>query len=199
MVVITMMVMMLVTAPVSAAGIAVMVMVFMVFFAIVMMMVMMTLSTAPSAMAVVMPLAMLVMMMLLPLTVAVLMDGNFTAAEQTPRLGRGQQIRYFRAGGEMISDIREMMGAHHGIHDVLIHGKGDIDLALAHHGRPVLIAQGMSQGHASFHEHGQGQMGQRFQIDDQDFAEIDLADHRPAGVLVPQQHVAVVQKCVAIQ
>jgi len=70
--------------------------------------------------------------------------------------------------------------------------------ALAHR-RPVLVAEGMTNAHGAFDDSGGRQIVKPAQVNVQNIAEIDPADHGPALRVIPEQHVAVAENFAPFQ
>lgn len=120
--------------------------------------------------------------------------GPLRTAEQAACLRRLQPIHNLGAGNELKGNIFKMMGVHDRIHDQSIHGHGHIQKTALRDGGPVLVAQRVTKLHAALNHLIGGQFSQTAQINNHHLTEVDSADHGPSGGLIPEEHIAIVQK-----
>ena len=134
-----------------------------------------------------------------PMMVMRAIQRGFRPSEQPPSLFRIQHTLHLLAGNEGIGRSGNGMGAHDRGHHVPAHSDRHIDGVSLHYGRPVLVAQRMSQTHGRGKCLASRKPAQAAHVYRHHRAEAHTAHHRTAPCLVPQEDIAIPEGMASLQ
>ena len=130
-------------------------------------------------------------LMMCPVMVMRAIQRGFRPSEQPPCLLRIQHTLHVLAWNEGIGRSGNGMGVHDRGRNVPAHSDRHIDGVSLHHGRPVLVAQRMTQTHGGGKCLSSREPPQTAHIYRHHRAEAHTAHHGTAPCLVPQEDIAI--------
>ena len=113
------------------------------------------------------------------------------AAEQAARLVRSEVGNDLAARHELVGNAFEAVHVHHRRHHFSVHRERHVDAVALDQGRPVLVAQRVTQLDAGAQRDLGRNSRQTVEMNDHHIAEADPCDDGAGRLLVPEQHVAV--------